>query len=176
MDEAIQEKHTWFKAYNALQKAGKIAETKESKTVYMSAKRMAKHAISDWHSFRQRRRNLLPYPQMVMVFSVSPNRWTTQTRTFWMRIVYAMMLVSLRSLVKTRLKHGLSNMLGFSMLSLCGPAMSPLKSILLGVHQDSVLSPLFFILVLEELRLHKTGDQSKLCLPQVWWQGSTHRW
>ena len=40
-----------------------------------------------------------------MVFSVWPNKWAPLTR----RIVYAMMLVSLHSLMKTRLRHRFSN-------------------------------------------------------------------
>ena len=42
-----------------------------------------------WQSLSQRKRNLSKYPQMVMVFFVSPNRWTAQTRTllvFWTSI------------------------------------------------------------------------------------------
>ena len=49
-------------------------------------------------------KNCLHYPLRAMVFSVSPNRWTAQTRALLVRPVYAMMLVSLRSLRKTGLR------------------------------------------------------------------------
>ena len=35
MDEAIQEEHVRFKAYDALKKGGKMAEAKEAKTTYI---------------------------------------------------------------------------------------------------------------------------------------------
>ena len=38
---------------------------------------------SGWQSLRPRKRNSSQYPQIVMVFSVSPNRLTAQSRTFW---------------------------------------------------------------------------------------------
>ena len=78
---------------------------------------------------KERKRNSPQYPQMVMMFSVSPNRWTTETRTLLVRTIYAMMLVSLRSLTKTRWTHGLCTMLGCSMLNLSGQAMSFLSSL-----------------------------------------------
>ena len=34
--------------------------------------------LSGWQSLRQRKRNLLKYPEGVMVFSALPNRWTTK--------------------------------------------------------------------------------------------------
>ena len=56
-------------------------------------------------------------PRWWWYFSELPNRWTAQTRTLLVRTVYAMMLVGLRSLT-TRWRHGLSTMLGCSMLNL----------------------------------------------------------
>ena len=50
--------------------------------------------------------------QMVMVLSVSSNRWTAQARASLVKNVYAVMLVSLRLLTKPRWRHGLGTMLG----------------------------------------------------------------
>ena len=83
-------------------------EAKGAKTAYTDSKHVAKHAI--W--LGQRKRNLQQYPQIVMAFSVSPNRWTTQTKTLLVRTVFTMMQGSLRSLMKTRWRLQLSTMLG----------------------------------------------------------------
>ena len=116
---------------------------KETKTAFIGAKCGAKHTVL-LASLRQGKRNSPQYPHVVMVFSASPNRWTTQTRTLLVRIMYAMMLVSLNSLTKTRWRHGLSTMLGCSMLNLNEQATSFLRSLQLrqfgvgvGVHQGS---------------------------------------
>ena len=45
MGAAIQEKHTRFKSYNALKKGDKMAKAKETKTAYIDAECLAKHAI-----------------------------------------------------------------------------------------------------------------------------------
>ena len=45
MDEAIQEKRAWFKAYKTLKKGGRMAEAKEVETTYNNAKHMVNHAI-----------------------------------------------------------------------------------------------------------------------------------
>ena len=58
------------------------------------------------------------------IFSILLNRWTTQGRSLVLRILYAVILVSLHSLTTTRWKHGLSNMLDCSMSSLGGQVMS----------------------------------------------------
>ena len=114
---------------------------KEAKTAFIDAKCGAKHTVL-LASLRQGKRNSPQYPHVVMVFSASPNRWTTQTRTLLVRIMYAMMLVSLNSLTKTR--YGLSTMLGCSMLNLNDQATSFLRSLQLrqfgvgvSVHQGS---------------------------------------
>ena len=98
VDKAIQKKHAWFKVYSALKGVANMP--------------------SGCQSLRRRKRDLPQYPQMVMMFSVSPNRWTTETRTLLVRTVYTMMLISLRSLAKTRWRHGLNIMLGCSMMNL----------------------------------------------------------
>ena len=62
------------------EKGGKTIEAKEAKTAYNNAKLVAKHAA--WRSLRQSKRNSLQHPRMVTVFSISPNRWTTETRSW----------------------------------------------------------------------------------------------
>ena len=57
---------------------------------------------SGWQSLKQKKKYLPQYSQMVIVFSILPNRWTAQTRTLLVRTVYTMMLVSLCSLPHTR--------------------------------------------------------------------------
>ena len=57
---------------------------------------------SGWQSLKQRNNYLSQYSQMVMVFSILPNRWTAQTRTLLVRTGYTMMLVSLCSLPHIR--------------------------------------------------------------------------
>ena len=47
-----------------------------------------------WHSLGHGKRNSLQYLQIVMVFSVSQIKWTTQTRTLSVGYVHAIMLVS----------------------------------------------------------------------------------
>ena len=85
---------------------------------------------SGWKSLRWRKKTLLQYPPIVNVFSVLPNRWTAQISASLVRIVYAIMLMKLHSLTKTRRRHGLSIMLDCSMLSFSGqndelPEVSP---------------------------------------------------
>ena len=65
----------------------------------------SKSMLSGWQRLGQQNRNSPQYPQMVVVFSISPIRWTTQTRTLLEIIVYTMMLVSLCSLTNTRWRH-----------------------------------------------------------------------
>ena len=80
---------------------------------------------SGWLSLsKKKKRNSPHYPQMVTVFSVLPSRWTAQTRTLMVRIVYAMMVVSLCSLTKTQWRHGLSTMPGWLMSHFIGQAAS----------------------------------------------------
>ena len=80
---------------------------------------------SGWQSLRQRKRNLPQYPQMVMVSSVSPNRWTTQTRMLLVRTVYAIMLLSLHSLMNARWIHGNARLLEFESPSNHLPEVPP---------------------------------------------------
>ena len=61
--------------------------------------------------------------------SILPNWWTTQNSTFLVRTVYAIMLMSLHSLMKTGSEHGLSIMLGCSMSILRGQALSSTRSL-----------------------------------------------
>ena len=97
-------------------------EGKQDSCGHNNAKRVA-NMPSGWQSLRQRKRNSLQHLHGHRI-SVSPNRWTVQTRTLLVRIVYAMMLVSLHPLMKTRWRHGLSITLVCSMLSLRGRVMN----------------------------------------------------
>ena len=111
-----------------------IQGNEEAKTAYIEP--TWQNVPHVWQSLRQRKRNLPQYPPMGMVFSVSPDRWTAQTKTLLVSTVYAMMLVSLRSLTKTRWRHGLSTMLSCSMLNLNGQAMSSLRSLSVTCNPD----------------------------------------
>ena len=116
--------------------------------------------LSVWQSLRQRKRNSPPqYSQVVMVFSISPNRWTIQTRML-MRIVYTMKLVSLHPLTKTRWSHALSTMLCFSMPNLSSQATSSLGSL-------QLLAPSVFATL-----IHKVLSKMKCSkAAESWWPG-----
>ena len=72
VDEIIQGKHAWFKAYNTLKKGGKMAGAKEQKLPVLTPS-MRQIIPSDWQHWRQRRRSSPQYPQIVMVL---PNHQT----------------------------------------------------------------------------------------------------
>ena len=55
MDEAIREKHAWFKAYSVLRKGGMTAEAKGAKTAYIDAN-MWQSMPSGWQSLKQSKR------------------------------------------------------------------------------------------------------------------------
>ena len=119
MDEAIREKCVRFQICSALKKEAWRWRPRGKNYLH-------------WHLARKvwgREKKKSPqYPQMVIVFSISPNRWTARTRTLLVRTVCTMILVSLRSLTTTRW-HGLSTMLGCTMSSLSGQATSSLRSL-----------------------------------------------
>ena len=94
-----------------------------AKTVCIDAKLIAKCAV--WLVKSEAEKELFAtVTLMAIVFSILPNKWTIQTRTLLMKIVYAMMLVSSQSLTKTGWWHGVSTMLGCSMSNLSGQARS----------------------------------------------------
>ena len=45
VDDAIKEKRSRYKTYNALKKSGNVTESREAKTAYNEAKRIAKHVV-----------------------------------------------------------------------------------------------------------------------------------
>ena len=98
VDKAIRKKRAQFKVYSVLKKGGMTVEAKEPPTAYINTKRMAKQTVSLTNSEAEKKSP--QYPQMMMVFSILPTRWTTQTRTSLVRTVYTMMLVNLCSLMK----------------------------------------------------------------------------
>ena len=73
----------------------------ERKTACIDAKRMAKHAVWLAKSKAEKEEFATVSPDGDGI-SVSPNRWTAEIRALLVRTVYAMMLVSLHSLTKTR--------------------------------------------------------------------------
>ena len=87
VDKAIQEKHARFKACKILKKGDKMAEAKEAETAHNATKCVAKYAV--W-----------------IMFSLLPNRWTTQTMILLAWTLYATMLVNLRLLMMRRLRYG----------------------------------------------------------------------
>ena len=112
----------WKKLY----KKGNMTEAQGTKTAHIDGAQQS--MLSGWESQRHRKRNSPQYSLIVLVFSVLPNRWTTQTRMYLVSVVYAMMLVSLCPLTKKKWRHGLSTVVGCSVSSLSGQATSPLNS------------------------------------------------
>ena len=92
---------TFQRAYKDLKKVGKTAEAKEAEIAYNDAKHMAKHAVWPAKSEAEEEEFVIVSLDIAGVFYIA-NRWTTQTRTLLVRIVYATMLGSLRLLMKTR--------------------------------------------------------------------------
>ena len=81
VDNAIQENRSRFRVHSAPKKGGMAAEAK-GKTAYFDAKRVAKHAV--WLAKSGAKKKNSPLcAQIVIVFSVSPNRWAAETRTMY---------------------------------------------------------------------------------------------
>ena len=100
VEDAVKEKRIRYKAYNALKKAGKVVEAKESKTAYNEAKRVAKHVV--WLAKSEDERGYLPTsPLLVMASFGWPNKWTAQIRML-AKSASGTMLVSFRSVTRTR--------------------------------------------------------------------------
>ena len=80
VDETIWEKCVQREAYSALERGDMKVEAKGAKLPPLMPSTW-QSIVSGWQSLRQRKRNSPPqYSQKVMVFSISPNRWTIQTR------------------------------------------------------------------------------------------------
>ena len=105
----VQEKHAQFKVYNSLMKGGQMAEAsprgKDCLQWCQTHAKACRLADRIWGWERGIDHSIF---QMEMVFSVSPNIWTTQPRTLLARIVFTMMVVSFSSLMKGKWWHGLS--------------------------------------------------------------------
>ena len=79
--------------------------TKQTETSYSGGKWVIK-IPSDRQSLRWGRRNSLQSLQMVMVFSISRDRWTIEARILQVTMVYVMVFVSLCSLtMKVSVDH-----------------------------------------------------------------------
>ena len=114
-------------------------EGQVGKTAYIFAKRKICHlADKVWDAERRIRHSI---PRWWWCFPYRQTNKLQKNRTLLVTTVFAMMLVSLHSLTKTRWRHGLSTMLGCSMFNLCGQKISSLRSLQLLVPPSVCMWP-----------------------------------